>query len=72
MKGNSALQSGLLRRIFEEVATLHGQPAVCLFFDLEKFYDSVCFCTKLIGLALERNFPRRLLYKAMHTFVQEK
>ena len=37
VKGYSALQSGLLRRIFEEVGTFSGQPAVCLFFDLWKF-----------------------------------
>ena len=51
VKGNSALQSGLLRRIYEEVATLNGQPAVCTFFEMEKFYDSVCL-HKIIDQAL--------------------
>ena len=60
VKGNSALRSGLLRRIYEEVATRNGQPAVCMFFDMEKFYDSVCL-RKLIDQALERNFQKRLL-----------
>ena len=42
VKGNSALQSGLLRRVYEEVASLNGQSAACVFFDMEKFYDSAC------------------------------
>ena len=42
VKGNSALQSGLLRRGYKEVASLNGQSAVCMFFDIEKFYDSAC------------------------------
>ena len=47
-----------------------------MFFVLEKFYDSVCL-HKLIGLALERNFPKRLIYMAMQAYfsgssVQEK
>ena len=37
-----ALQSGLLRRVYEEVASLNGQSAACVFFDKEKFYDSAC------------------------------
>ena len=57
VKGNSALQSGLVTRIYEEVATRNGQPAV---FDMEKCYDSVCLC-KLIDQALKRNFQKRLL-----------
>ena len=60
---SSAPQSALLRRFYDEVATLNGQPSVCLFFDLEKFYDSVCL-HKLIGLALERNFPKQQLHFA--------
>ena len=41
VQGNCALHSGLLRRIYKEVATLEGQPSVCLFLQLEIFYDSV-------------------------------
>ena len=58
-KGNSALQSGLLRRIYEKFYTLDGRPSVCLFFELEKFFDCGCL-HKLIGLALERQFTVRL------------
>ena len=71
MTGTSALQSGLLRRICEEVATLIGQPAVCMFFDMEWFYDSVCL-HKLIDQSLERNFPKRLLDNAMHAYLSER
>ena len=60
MNGNSALQSGLLRRVHEEVASLNGQSAACVFFDMEKFYDSGCLY-KLVDLAMAREFPRRLL-----------
>ena len=44
VQGNSAFQSGLRRQVY--VATLSGQPAVCVFSDLEKFYDTVV-CTDL-------------------------
>ena len=64
VKGNSALQSGLLRRVYEEVASLNGQSAVCMFFDVEKFYESVCLYN-LVDHAMARDFPRRLLYIAM-------
>ena len=64
VKDNSALQSGLLRRVYEEVATLNGQPAVCMFFDMEKFCDSACLY-KLIDQAIARNFSTRLLHIAM-------
>ena len=66
-QGNSAQQSGLLGRIYEEVAPLNGQPSVCLFFVLQKFYDSVCLHT-LIG----RNLPKRLLHTAMQTYLTER
>ena len=73
-KGNSALQSGLRRRVY--VATLSGtassgQPAVCVFSELEKFYDTV-YLHKLIGLPLERNFPKRLLFVAMEAYLSER
>ena len=47
------------------------QNASCLFFDLEKFHDFVCL-HRLIGLALERNFPKRLLYIAMQACLSER
>ena len=71
MKGNSALQSGLLRRVHEEVASLNGQSAACVFFDMEKFYDSACLY-KLIDLAMARDFPRRLLYIAMQAYLSDR
>ena len=30
-----------MRRTYEEVATLNGQSALCMFFDMEKFFDCV-------------------------------
>ena len=73
-KGNSALQSGLRRRVY--VATLSGQPAVdCQQSSCspiwKKFYDIVCL-HRLLGLALERNFPKRLLYEAMQAYLSER
>ena len=56
VKGNSAHQSGLLRRVYEEVASQNGQSAVCMFFDMEKFYDSACLY-KLVDRRSEK-FPR--------------
>ena len=65
-EGEQRAHGCLLRQIYKEVATLKGQPLICFFFNLEKFYDSVCMCLhKLIGLALDRNFPKPLLYTAM-------
>ena len=58
MKGNSAHESGLLRRVYEEVASQNGQSVVCMFFDMEKFYDSACFY-KLVDSHSEK-FPRTL------------
>ena len=49
VQGNCALQSGLLRRIYKEVATLKGQPMVRLFLDLQIFYDSVFAQTHRTG-----------------------
>ena len=43
VKGNSALQSGLLRRIYEEVATLNGQQSACS--AIWKSSLTVCVCT---------------------------
>ena len=71
VKGNSALQSGLLRRVYQEVASLNGQSAACVFFDMEKFYDSACLY-KLIDLAMARDFPRRLLYVAMQAYLSDR
>ena len=42
-----------------------------LFFVLEKFYDSLCL-HKLIGLALERNFPKRLLDMAVQAHLSKR
>ena len=39
VKGNSALQSGLLR--YEEMATLNEQSAVCIFFGMERLAKRV-------------------------------
>ena len=66
-----ALQIGLLRRVYEEVASLNGQSAACVFFDKEKFYDSACLY-KLIDLAMARDFPRRLLFVAMQAYLSDR
>ena len=55
----------------EEVATRNGQPAVCMFLDMEKFYDSVCLCIR-IDQALQWHFPKRLLYVAMQAYLSER
>ena len=71
-KETGALQSGLLRRIYEEVATLNGQPAVCMFFDMEKFYYSVSACLKSSIRHWSGVFPRQLLYMAMQAYRSER
>ena len=55
---DDADQSGLLRRVYEEVASQNGQSAVCMFFDMEKFYDSACLY-KLVDRHSEK-CPRTL------------
>ena len=60
-----------MRRVSEEVDTLNGQPAVCMFFDKEKFYDRACL-HKLIDQAFARNFSTRLLYIAMQACLSER
>ena len=71
MKGNSALQSGLLRRVYEEIAPLNGQFAACVLRHGEKFYDSACL-KKPVDLAMARDFPRLLLYVAMQTYLSDR
>ena len=71
VKGNSALQSGLLRPVYEEVASLNGQSAACVFVDMEKFCDSACFY-KLVDHAMATEFPRRLLYIAMEAYLSDR
>ena len=65
-------QCALSERIYEQVARLNGQPTVCLFFDLEHDDDNVFFLHTLIGLTLERHFPKRLLHTAMQAHFWER
>ena len=60
VRGSSALQAALKRRLFDE---LHGhKDQVCItgYCDLEKFYDSIDV-EKLIHHALDSEFPPQAL-----------
>ena len=52
-------------------ASLNEKSAACVFFDMEKFYDSACLY-KLIDLEMARDFPRRLLYIAMQAYLSDR
>ena len=41
VKGSSALKAGLYRRLLDECSVLLGMETVSLFWDIEKFYDSI-------------------------------
>ena len=70
VKGNRALQSGLLRRVYEEDPSLNGQSAVCMFCDMEKFCDSACLYEN-VDHAMARNSPKSLLCIAMQAYLSE-
>ena len=60
VKGSSALQAGLQRRLLDECSFLLGHSTAAVYWDLEKFYDSVDF-VKVIRWSLELAFSARLL-----------
>ena len=60
VKGSSALKAGLFRRLLDECAVLIGKETVSIFWDLEKFYDSIDW-VKVIRWSLELGFPARVL-----------
>ena len=68
IKGSSALQAGLRRRLFDEIAAAHGLATASLFWDLEKFYDTIDVY-RLARLAAQEGYPMKMctmdLY--MHT-----
>jgi len=59
--GSSALMAALRRRLADEVSVELGQPAATLFWDIQKFYDSVV-PHKLIEQASGLQYPPLLLY----------
>jgi len=60
VKGSSALQAALLRRLGEECAVALGYTTSGTFWDLAKFYDNIEWC-KALEWACELHFPARLL-----------
>ena len=55
VKGNSAQNAGILRRLLDEVAVLSGDCSAGIYFDIEKFYDSINL-PRLIELSTRRGF----------------
>ena len=64
VKGSSALQAALRRRLGEEVATLLGKTVIGVYYDMEKFYDSISL-SGLISWARDREFQPVILCLAM-------
>ena len=60
VKGSSALKAGLFRRLLSECAVLVGKETVSIYWDLEKFYDSIDW-VRLIRWSLELGFPAIVL-----------
>eukprot|EP00974_Lingulodinium_polyedra_P059317 5712757-Lingulodinium_polyedra.AAC.1 len=41
IRGSSALRAGLMRRLLDEVAAMDSLQSLSIFWDVEKFYDSI-------------------------------
>ena len=54
--GSAALQAALRRKLSDEVCSVLDIPAATLYWDVEKFYDSVV-PHKLIEAALQLSYP---------------
>ena len=52
VKGSSALKAGLDRRLMDEVAVLQGKETAAVYWDIEKFYDSIDW-VRLVDWCLE-------------------
>ena len=64
VKGSSALKAALQRRLLDEVTILEGGVVVGLYWDIEKFFDSINI-RKLIVLAREQGLDLKTLAIAM-------
>ena len=64
IKGSSALLAGLRRRLQDECAVALGQDTASIYWDIEKFFDSVDW-VKAIEWAEELGFPSRIFKIAM-------
>ena len=47
IKGSSALRAGLYRRLQDECACALGQDTAAIYWDVEKFYDSISWAKLL-------------------------
>ena len=56
IKGSIALLAGITRRLQDECAVALGQHTASIYWDLEKFYDSIDWC-RAIEWALQLGFP---------------
>ena len=56
VKGSGALHAGLKRRLQDECAIALGQHTASIFWDLERFYDSIDWI-RAIEWALDLGFP---------------
>ena len=61
VKGSSALQAALTRRLREELHILKGGAVANTFWDLEKFYDSISL-PLLIEFAIDADYPLDLFF----------
>ncbi len=55
IRGASAQSAGTMRRLLDELAVLSGQDTIGVYWDLQKFYDSIDII-KLIELSTRRGF----------------
>ena len=60
IKGSSALRAGLYRRLIDECTCALGLDTAAIYWDVEKFYDSISWA-KLFEWALDLKFRPQLL-----------
>ena len=64
VRGSSALQAGLRRRLQDECTVALGQHCASVFWDMEKFYDSIDW-VRVMDWAAELGLPAPLVQVAM-------
>ena len=59
IRGSSALRAAIMRRMRDEVAVLSGQEALCILWDLAKFFETICL-DKLAARCKHLGFPAQI------------
>ena len=71
IKGSSALRAGLYRRLTDECTCALGLETASIYWDVEKFYDSIGW-TQLIVAAEKIEYPLELLYLGLQVHASSR